>query len=155
MAKSLTFKFDSTVAGQNRANALLTALSGKPFTGCEPVNFEDGRGSKHVYAVLVNLDPVVYKHIVPANWLSYPAKTMAEVIEGVTHKKITDITSVREGEVVGFHKVTFDSGVDTVEITHNAKTRGMFAEGALLAAKFLVTKDKGSYNMDEVLGMDQ
>ena len=80
MAKSLTFKFDSTVAGQNRANALLTALSGKPFTGCEPVNFVDGRGSKHVYAVLVNLDPEVYRKFVPANWLSIPAKTMAQAL---------------------------------------------------------------------------
>ena len=99
MAKSLTFKFDSTVAGQNRANALLTALSGKPFTGCEPVNFVDGRGSKHVYAVLVNLDPVVYKHIVPANWLSYPAKTMAEALK-IAGVKRKDIQNVREKSLV-------------------------------------------------------
>ncbi|MEI8012353.1 MAG: 4-hydroxy-tetrahydrodipicolinate reductase [Candidatus Omnitrophota bacterium] len=83
------------------------------------------------------------------------AKTMAEVIESVTHEKVTDIASVREGEVVGYHKVIFDSGVDTIEISHNAKTRGMFAEGALLAAKFIAKKDKGLFNMSEVLGMDQ
>ena len=59
----------------------------------------DGRGSKHVYAVLVNLDPVVYKHIVPANWLSYPAKTMAEALK-IAGEKRKDIQNVREKSLV-------------------------------------------------------
>ena len=80
------------------------------------------------------------------------AKTMADVIESVTGKKVTDVASVREGEVIGYHEVTFDSGVDTIKISHNAKTRDMFAEGALVAAKFLAKKDKGFFNMQEVLG---
>jgi 4-hydroxy-tetrahydrodipicolinate reductase len=81
------------------------------------------------------------------------AKTMAEVIENVTAKKVTDIASVREGEVIGYHEVTFDGAVDTIKISHNAKTRDMFAEGALLAAKFLANKEKGIFNMQEVLGL--
>lgn len=81
------------------------------------------------------------------------AKTMAEVVEGVTRKKIKDIVSLREGEVVGYHKVVFDGPVDTIEIVHNAKDREMFAAGALIAAKFLVRKDKGFYNMQQVLGL--
>lgn len=94
-------------------------------------------------------------HIHKKDAPSGTAKTMAEVIENAAHKKVADIASVREGDVVGYHKVTFDSGVDTIEISHNAKTRGMFAEGALLAAKFIAKKDKGFFNMGEVLGMDQ
>ncbi|NLE65318.1 MAG: 4-hydroxy-tetrahydrodipicolinate reductase [Elusimicrobia bacterium] len=81
------------------------------------------------------------------------AKTMAEVIEGMTKEKVADIASVREGEVVGYHKVTFESDVDTIEISHNAKTRAMFAEGALVAAKFLAGKKAGLFNMQEVLGL--
>ena len=81
------------------------------------------------------------------------AKTMAEIIEGVTGQKVTDVASIREGEVIGYHEVTFDSGVDTIKISHNAKTRDMFAEGALVAAKFLAKKDKGFFNMQEVLGV--
>jgi len=81
------------------------------------------------------------------------AKTMAEIIEGVTGSKVADIASIREGEVVGYHEVTFDGIVDTIKISHNAKTRDIFAEGALVAAKFLAKKDKGFFNMQEVLGV--
>jgi 4-hydroxy-tetrahydrodipicolinate reductase len=81
------------------------------------------------------------------------AKTMAEVIEGACGRKVTDVASVREGEVIGYHEVTFDGEVDTIKISHNAKTREMFAGGAILAAKFLAKKDKGFFNMQEVLGV--
>ena len=49
--------------------------------------------------------------------------------------------------------MTFDSSVDTIELSHNAKTRDMFAQGALVAAKFVAYKDNGLYNMQEVLGL--
>ena len=99
MAKSLTFKFDNTAKGQGVANALLSALSGKEFTGCQPINFVDGRGSKHVYTVLINLDPAVYKHIVPVNWLSIPAKTMAEALK-IAGEKRKDIQNFRDKSLV-------------------------------------------------------
>ena len=43
-------------------------------------------------------------------------------------------------------EVTFDGDMDTIEISHNAKTRAMFAEGAISAAKFLSTQEKGFFN---------
>ncbi|MBF0484951.1 MAG: 4-hydroxy-tetrahydrodipicolinate reductase [Candidatus Omnitrophica bacterium] len=92
-------------------------------------------------------------HIHKKDAPSGTAKTMAEVIGEVRGKKVTDISSVREGEVVGYHKVTFDSPVDTIEISHNAKNRGMFAEGAIIAAGFLAKKKNGFYNMQQVLGL--
>lgn len=81
------------------------------------------------------------------------AKTMAEVIEEASGRKVADVASVREGEVIGYHEVTFKGPVDTIRISHDAKTRDMFAEGAVMAAKFLAGKDKGSFNMQEVLGL--
>ena len=92
-------------------------------------------------------------HIHKKDAPSGTAKTMAEVVEGVTGRKISDIVSRREGEVVGYHKVVFDGPVDTIEISHNAKDRDMFAAGALIAARFLVKKDKGLFNMQQVLGL--
>jgi len=62
-----------------------------------------------------------------------------------------DIVSIREGEVIGDHKIMFESEVDTVEIIHKAKTRDIFAKGALEAAKFLVKKKKGLYTSKDVL----
>ncbi len=106
-------------------------------------------GSLKGYNVSITETHHVHKKDAPSG----TAKTMAEVIEGVTGRKVDDVASLREGEVIGFHEVTFDSAVDTIKISHNAKTRDMFAEGALIAAKFVAKKDKGFFNMQEVLGL--
>ncbi len=81
------------------------------------------------------------------------AKTMAEVAEQFSKSKVKDIESLREGEVIGDHTITFESPVDLISIQHHAKTRDIFAEGSLVAAKFLAKKKKGLYNMQDVLGI--
>ncbi len=110
---------------------------------------------KQMAAVLKGYDVAITEthHVHKKDAPSGTAKTMAEVVEGVTGKKISDIVSHREGEVVGYHKVVFDGTVDAIEISHNAKDRDMFAAGALIAAKFLLKKDKGLFNMQQVLGL--
>ncbi|MBN2637719.1 MAG: 4-hydroxy-tetrahydrodipicolinate reductase [Bacteroidales bacterium] len=60
------------------------------------------------------------------------------------------IDSVREGEVPGTHEVYYDSEVDTITLSHQAKSRKGFALGAVLAAEFLLNK-KGVYRMDDYL----
>jgi 4-hydroxy-tetrahydrodipicolinate reductase len=60
-----------------------------------------------------------------------------------------DISSSRIGNVFGNHKVIFDSIADTITIEHNAKSRRGFAEGALLAAKFIYNK-KGFFEFEEI-----
>ncbi len=55
---------------------------------------------------------------------------------------VKDIASIREGEVIGDHTITFESPVDLISIHHHAKTRDIFAEGSLVAAKFLVQEEK-------------
>ena len=82
------------------------------------------------------------------------AKTMAEIAEAAAKNKVRDITSIREGEVIGDHTITFDSAVDRIAISHHAKTRDIFAQGALVAAKFLSKKKKGLFNMQDVLGLN-
>lgn len=81
------------------------------------------------------------------------AKTMAEVAEEASGSTMKDMISHREGEVIGDHIITFESDVDTLSISHHAKTRDIFAEGALKAAKWLVGKPKGLYSMQDVLGL--
>ena len=59
------------------------------------------------------------------------------------------IDSIREGEVAGIHTVTYSSPADEIVITHNAKNRGGFALGAVLAAEF--TKDhEGLLGMEDL-----
>ncbi len=53
------------------------------------------------------------------------------------------ITAVREGEVPGRHIIEYESGVDTITITHDAKSREGFALGAVVAAEF--TKGKSGF----------
>jgi 4-hydroxy-tetrahydrodipicolinate reductase len=61
--------------------------------------------------------------------------------------------SVREGDIVGDHTVSFTAADERVEITHRAFNRRTFAEGAVRAAKWVATKDRGLYDMQDVLGL--
>ncbi len=94
-------------------------------------------------------------HIHKKDAPSGTAKTMAEVAESAAKSKVKDIASIREGEVIGDHTITFESDVDLISIRHNAKTRDIFAEGSLVAAKFLGKKRTGLFNMQQVLGLEK
>ena len=60
-----------------------------------------------------------------------------------------EITSLREGDVVGTHVLLFDSANDTMMLTHDAKSRRGFAEGAVLAAEWL-PGHRGFFDFKEV-----
>ena len=62
------------------------------------------------------------------------------------------IHSVRGGSIVGEHEVIFAGKDEVVRIHHSAFSREVFAKGALSAAKYLVGKDAGFYNMENMLG---
>lgn len=100
-----------------------------------------------------SIDLIETHHIHKKDAPSGTAKTMAEVAEVNAKKKVSNIESIREGEVIGDHTITFESDVDLISIRHNAKTRDIFAEGSLVAAKFLGKKKKGLFNMQDVLGL--
>lgn len=93
-------------------------------------------------------------HIHKKDAPSGTAKTIAEVIESASSKKVENIESIREGEIVGDHKVIFESPEDTIIIFHHAKSRDIFVKGSLVAAKFLKKKAKGLFNMQDVLGLN-
>ena len=60
-----------------------------------------------------------------------------------------EITSFREGEVVGLHEVVLESMGDRIYLCHDAKSRRGFAEGAVRAAEWIVGK-KGFYNFKDI-----
>jgi 4-hydroxy-tetrahydrodipicolinate reductase len=60
-----------------------------------------------------------------------------------------EVTSFREGEVVGMHEVVFDSTHDTIYLCHDAKSRRGFAEGAVRAAEWIAGK-KGFFDFKDV-----
>lgn len=60
-----------------------------------------------------------------------------------------EITSFREGDVVGMHELVLDSPSDTIYLCHDAKSRRGFAEGAVKAAEWLVGK-KGFFEFKDI-----
>jgi 4-hydroxy-tetrahydrodipicolinate reductase len=62
-------------------------------------------------------------------------------------------SSLRAGDIVGEHTVTFAAAGERVEITHRATDRITFARGALRAAEWLVGRPAGLYGMQHVLGL--
>lgn len=80
------------------------------------------------------------------------AKRIAEIInEQGFNIKIEDIKADRYDEIIGNHKVVFESGVDKLQLSHSAKTRDIFARGALLAAGWIAGRKSGLYSMEDVL----
>lgn len=67
-----------------------------------------------------------------------------------THKEI-GMHAVRMGNVVGDHSVYFASEFERIELAHHAQDRDVFAAGAVRAAKWVVGKKPGIYDMQDVL----
>lgn len=63
------------------------------------------------------------------------------------------IHSLRIGDVVGDHTVTFGISGERLELTHRASSRDIFARGALHAAKWAAQQKPGLYTMQDVLGL--
>ena len=72
--------------------------------------------------------------------------------EGKRTKEEVGISSLRMGNVVGIHEVHIHTGTQCLTLKHEAVTRAMLADGAVDAARFMVGKAKGLYNMENILG---
>ena len=70
---------------------------------------------------------------------------------GERPKKEIGIHSVRAGDIVGEHTLLFAGNNELLELTHRAQSRDAFASGAVFAAKWLAKKEKGVYDMQDVL----
>ena len=77
------------------------------------------------------------------------AVTLANAAAAAGGKRIP-ITSVRVGSVPGIHEVIFDAQFEQVRLQHVARDRRVFAEGALVAARWLIGR-RGVFTMKDVL----
>jgi 4-hydroxy-tetrahydrodipicolinate reductase len=76
------------------------------------------------------------------------AIAMQRIIQDASGTEL-EITSFREGDVVGMHELVLDSPSDTIYLCHDAKSRRGFAEGAVRAAEWLTGK-KGFFDFKDV-----
>ena len=65
-------------------------------------------------------------------------------------KKI-NFNSIRKGEIIGEHEVTFSTGKEIIKLNHEAFDRTLYSDGALTAAKWLISKKPGLYSMRDLL----
>ena len=62
-----------------------------------------------------------------------------------------NFNSIRKGEIIGEHEVKFSSGKEIITLNHEAFDRALYSEGALSAAKWLMTKKPGLYSMRDLM----
>ncbi len=60
---------------------------------------------------------------------------------------------IRGGDIVGDHSVIFAGNFETIQLSHRAYDRSVFAQGALMATRWVVGKKPGIYGMNNVLGL--
>jgi 4-hydroxy-tetrahydrodipicolinate reductase len=123
--------------------------------------------NKHLAAIMnqfpnYNVEMTEVHHTQKLDAPSGTAITLAEgILENLDRKSIwvketeakpqeMAIKSIREGVVPGIHTIRYESEVDSIEITHDAKSREGFALGAVVAAEFTAGK-KGFLGMEDLL----
>ena len=70
---------------------------------------------------------------------------------GKREKKEIGIHALRGGTVVGEHEVSFFGNDEIIKISHSARSKSVFAEGALKAAEFIKDKEPGFYGMEDMI----
>jgi 4-hydroxy-tetrahydrodipicolinate reductase len=71
--------------------------------------------------------------------------------QGKRNPHVIGVHAIRAGAIAGDHTVLFASESESIEISHRAFSKDVFAQGALRAAAFIVNKSKGLYSMDDLL----
>lgn len=79
-------------------------------------------------------------HVHKKDMPSGTAKTFASAFT-----KDVNISSIREGEVIGIHSINFDRDMESIRVTHKATDRNLFAEGAIRYANWILTQPHGLY----------
>ena len=72
---------------------------------------------------------------------------------GVRDRRAIGFETIRAGDVVGEHTVMFAGDGERIELTHRAASRANFAAGAIRAARWVVRRPSGLYDMQDVLGL--
>lgn len=109
------------------------------------------------------------------NKIDYPSGTalmLANAIAKGKNKKLSSITGklffnkkgslqknkinffvTRKGDTVGKHNITFSNKTESIELKHTAYSRKLFADGAINAAIWISKKNKGLFNMQDMLNL--
>ncbi len=87
------------------------------------------------------------KEVLPEKFYTFGREGMV----GARNKDEIGIHAIRGGNIVGEHDALFAGVSETVTLSHQATDRAVFAEGAVKAAGYIVTKKSGLYNMSDMI----
>ena len=85
--------------------------------------------------------------------LHHPSYTNFELNGEAEHATpgFIPVEAIREGDVKGIHEVMWKSEKESISIRHDAHDRRIFAEGAVMAATWLLDKPAGEYTMKDII----
>lgn len=110
-----------------------------------------GLMNKDIYKVGISETHHIHKLDAPSGTAITLQQQIVE--KGRRRKEDVPITSYREGEVPGTHTVKYDSTIDAIYLTHEAHSRAGLAQGAVVAADWLVKAAPGVYTMKDLLSV--
>ena len=79
--------------------------------------------------------------------------TALRIAEDLGLDKEKHINSIRVGGIVGKHEVVFGLPNQTIRIVHESLNRAAFGQGAIYAAKWIITQEKGMFSMEQALSL--
>jgi len=96
-----------------------------------------------------------------ANAISEGKETKLELIKGKTFlnkkgnpkKNKINFYVTRKGNIIGKHSVNFNNKIENIELKHTAFSRELFVDGALKAAIWISKKNKGLFDMQDMLNL--
>ncbi|MBI4893920.1 MAG: dihydrodipicolinate reductase [Acidobacteria bacterium] len=83
-----------------------------------------------------------------------PSGTLLKLVDEMKsagYARSIDVSSNRAGTIAGTHEIGFDSAADTITLRHTARSREGFARGALWAARWLASGQKGCHEFSQIL----
>jgi 4-hydroxy-tetrahydrodipicolinate reductase len=148
-----------TTGWYDQRDALIADISDRGGTMLSAPNFSLGVAvfdrvvaeAARLFAAVPGFDAhmVETHHTAKKDAPSGTAASLARSAEQASGRPLP-ITSVRVGSVPGTHEVIFDGAFEQVRLVHEARDRRVFAEGALMAARWLVGRT-GVFTMQDVL----
>jgi 4-hydroxy-tetrahydrodipicolinate reductase len=126
-------------------------IYGSNFSISVNLMFKIVQHAANLFSQFASFDPFIeeahhkFKKDAPSGTAIFLKRLVEEV-----YKREVPTSSMRAGYLPGKHTVGFDSEADTLTITHTARSRAGFAEGALIAARW-IARHKGFYEFSEII----
>ena len=135
------------------ANSKIGFLSASNFAISVHIFYEVVQQASKILSKFTEFDPLIHEshHKFKKDAPSGTANSLNGIMQEY-YKKEIPVSSTRAGYIVGHHEVIFDSLVEQIKLSHEAKDRAIFAKGAVFCANWLMSgqKKQGIFNIKDI-----